>query len=93
MSKRIQFIKENMHLSDMELCRELGIENKDYLDAIREWNGIEKHNWRWTAEEDQHLRAKYRKIPYKDVYRFFEQNYGRSVEAVQKRAHKLGLSN
>jgi len=90
-SYRLDFIRENKHLTDAEITRELGISG-EYLDAIRYHNGIEKHNWKWTDQEDAYLKAKYGKIPYKEVYRFFQQEFGRSIDAVQKRACKLGLT-
>ncbi len=91
MSRRVQYIKQNLHLSDAELCRDLGI-SEEYLDAIRHHNGIEKKNWKWSKQEDEYLKAKYGQVPYQEVYQFFKSEFGRTIESVRKRAHKLNLT-
>ena len=85
-SKRVQFIIDNPHLTNAELCSELGIEPK-FLEAIKTHNNLTGNHSHWTQEEEDYLRKHYAK---KDR-EMISVKLRRSMYAIQKKANSLGL--
>lgn len=63
---RLQYIKNNLHKTDEQLAKDLGIEEK-YVVAIRKANGLDKYDSDWPNNADQWIErnfptASWRKI-------------------------------
>lgn len=88
MSYRVQYIKQNLHKSQSQICKELGID-EDYLLAICDWNDIELTGWYWTEKEEQLLKDHYRKSSKEKIKTLIPR---RSWDSIIKKAYALGLS-
>ncbi len=84
MSQRVDFIRQNPHLSNGEICKELDISEK-MLYAIKYWNDL--NGKLWTDEQEQWLRENYSDADYEEMSR----KLGRSIKSVQMKALRLGL--
>lgn len=86
-SVRVKFIKENSHLSDVQICKELNICEKK-LAAIRYWNNIERQDRSWTTEKEEYLKKWYGKKTYTEMSTFI----GKSPSAIADKAKHMGVS-
>ena len=90
MSRRIQFILNNPHLTNGEICKELGI-SPEFLDAIKAQNGLEGYNLtrgRWEKQDELYLKFNYHNVPTKKLAK----RLNRSVMAIQKKAFAMGIT-
>lgn len=87
-SKRLDYIRENAHLSDQEICHNLGIK-RDFLEAIKEHNGLKNKYSRWQDWEIDYMNEHYGNVSCEHI----AQELDRTVPSVQKKASMLGLTN
>lgn len=92
MSERVQFIKENSEMTNIELCRNLGI-HEEYLNAICEWHGIDR-NKDWSEPELQVLRDFYKTASFNRIRRELKKHSDRyrSNQAIKTKAQTMGLN-